>query len=206
MHLQHGGKLSLARLLAGHLDDGATLQASSGGTGRVSGILAVNGGHDTKRAAAEAGDTIALGKLDAVKTGETHLERQDRAIRPGHGRAGPAGAGDIDRGRRSQGRRETRPGAVAAQRGGSVADHDPEPAHPRHRVVGAGRDASAGRTGALARPLRRQRQIASAGDRLSGDHPQGDHPARPAQEAIRRPRPVRRRGARDQAAAARRGI
>jgi elongation factor G len=71
MHLQHGGKLSLARLLAGHLDDGATLQASSGGTGRVSGILAVNGAHDTKRASAEAGDTIALGKLDAVKTGDT---------------------------------------------------------------------------------------------------------------------------------------
>jgi elongation factor G len=71
MHLQHGGKLSLARLLAGHLDDGATLQASSGGAGRVSGILAVNGAYDTKRAAAEAGDTIALGKLDAVKTGDT---------------------------------------------------------------------------------------------------------------------------------------
>jgi elongation factor G len=71
MHLQHGGKLSLARLLAGHLDDGATLQACSGGTGRVSGILAVNGAYDTKRAAAEAGDTIALGKLDAVKTGDT---------------------------------------------------------------------------------------------------------------------------------------
>src|SRR2546421_531676 len=71
MHLQHGGKLSLARLLAGHLDDGATLQASSGGTGRVSGILAVSGAHDTKRASAEAGEAIALGKLDAVKTGDT---------------------------------------------------------------------------------------------------------------------------------------
>ena len=30
VHLQHGGKLSLTRLLAGHLDDGATLQSSSG--------------------------------------------------------------------------------------------------------------------------------------------------------------------------------
>ena len=30
LHLQHGGKLSLTRLLAGHLDDGATLQSSSG--------------------------------------------------------------------------------------------------------------------------------------------------------------------------------
>src|ERR1700678_3504293 len=71
VHLQHGGKLSLTRLLAGHLDDGATLLSSSGETGRVSGILAVSGGHDSKRAAAEAGDTVALGKLDTVKTGDT---------------------------------------------------------------------------------------------------------------------------------------
>lgn len=71
LHLQHGGKLSLVRLLAGHLDDGATLQSSSGETGRVSGILAVSGGHDSKRAAAEAGETVAVGKLDAIKTGDT---------------------------------------------------------------------------------------------------------------------------------------
>ncbi|MBR1144785.1 elongation factor G [Bradyrhizobium sp. AUGA SZCCT0431] len=71
LHQPHGGKLSLVRLLAGHLDDGATLQSSSGEAGRVSGILAVSGGHDSKRAAAEAGETVALGKLDAIKTGDT---------------------------------------------------------------------------------------------------------------------------------------
>jgi len=71
VHLQHGGKLSLARLLAGHLDDGATLQSSSGEAGRVSGISSANCAHDTKRASAEAGDTVALGKLDAIKTGDT---------------------------------------------------------------------------------------------------------------------------------------
>src|SRR3954468_4015097 len=71
VHLQHGGKLSLTRVLAGHLDDGATLQSSAGEAGRVSGILAVNGAHDTKRPSAEAGDTVALGKLDAIKTGDT---------------------------------------------------------------------------------------------------------------------------------------
>ena len=38
VHLQHGGKLSLARVLSGRLDDGATVQSSSGATGRVSGI------------------------------------------------------------------------------------------------------------------------------------------------------------------------
>ena len=71
LHLQHGGKLSLARVLSGRLDDGATLQASSGESGRVSGILAVNSGHDSKRPSAEAGETVALGKLDAIKTGDT---------------------------------------------------------------------------------------------------------------------------------------
>ena len=71
LHSQHGGKLSLTRLLAGHLDDGATLQSASGGSGRISGILAVNGAYDTKRAAAEAGDTVALAKVDPIKTGDT---------------------------------------------------------------------------------------------------------------------------------------
>jgi elongation factor G len=71
VHLQHGGKLSLTRILAGHLDDGATLHNAAGESGKVSGILSVSGAHDTKRAAAEAGETVALGKLDNVKTGDT---------------------------------------------------------------------------------------------------------------------------------------
>ncbi|WP_291868728.1 elongation factor G [Bradyrhizobium sp.] len=71
LHLQHGGKLSLTRLLAGRLDDGATLHSSSGEHGRVSGILSVGGTHDSKRPAAEAGETVALGKLDSIKTGDT---------------------------------------------------------------------------------------------------------------------------------------
>jgi elongation factor G len=70
-HLQHGGKLSLARVLSGQFNDGDTVQASGGESGRISGILSVNGGHDTKRPSAEAGDTVSFGKLDAVKTGET---------------------------------------------------------------------------------------------------------------------------------------
>jgi elongation factor G len=71
VHLQHGGKLSLTRLLSGHLDDGATLQSASGGAGRISAILGVSGAHDSKRAAAEAGDTVALAKVDTIKTGDT---------------------------------------------------------------------------------------------------------------------------------------
>jgi elongation factor G len=71
VHLQHGGKLSLTRILAGHLDDGATLQSSSAATGRISGILGVSGAHDSKRAAADVGETIALGKMDSIRTGDT---------------------------------------------------------------------------------------------------------------------------------------
>jgi elongation factor G len=71
VHLQHGGKLSLARVLSGRLEDGATVQSSSGATARVSGITAVSGAHDTKRPHAEAGEMVALGKLDTIKTGDT---------------------------------------------------------------------------------------------------------------------------------------
>ncbi|MBV9980720.1 elongation factor G, partial [Bradyrhizobium sp.] len=71
VHLQHGGKLSLTRLLSGHLDDAAFVHASSGEAAKVSGILSVSGAHDSKRPSAEAGDTVALGKLDTVKTGDS---------------------------------------------------------------------------------------------------------------------------------------
>jgi len=70
-HLQHGGKLSLARILRGQIADGDTVQSSGAGTGRVSGIVTPIGGTDTKQVSAVAGDTVSFGKLDAVKTGDT---------------------------------------------------------------------------------------------------------------------------------------
>jgi elongation factor G len=70
-HLQHGGKLSLARVLSGQLDDSVVVHASSAETGKVSGIHALTGNHDTKRASAGPGDMVALGKLDTIKTGDT---------------------------------------------------------------------------------------------------------------------------------------
>src|SRR5580692_3054458 len=71
VHLQHGGKLSFARVLTGRLDDSATVHASSGESGRVSGVSALGVAQDNKRASAETGETVALGKLDTVKTGDT---------------------------------------------------------------------------------------------------------------------------------------
>jgi elongation factor G len=69
-HLQHGGKLSLARVLAGQFDDGVALHGSRGGTARLSGISGA-GAHDGKRAMAQAGETVAFGKLEAITTGDT---------------------------------------------------------------------------------------------------------------------------------------
>ncbi|MFZ0767581.1 MAG: GTP-binding protein, partial [Bradyrhizobium sp.] len=46
VHLQHGGKLSFARVLAGRLEDGATVHASSGEAGRVSAISALGVAQD----------------------------------------------------------------------------------------------------------------------------------------------------------------
>ncbi|MGE5540237.1 MAG: elongation factor G [Gemmatimonas sp.] len=72
-HLQHGGKLSLARVLRGRLADGDAVMSSGGKASRISGISvpgpSANG--DAKRPSASAGDTVMLGKLDTVRTGET---------------------------------------------------------------------------------------------------------------------------------------
>jgi elongation factor G len=70
-HSSHGGKLSLARVLSGTLKDGALLRRQDGGEARVGGIFALKGEAQTKLAEAGAGETVALGRLEGVATGET---------------------------------------------------------------------------------------------------------------------------------------
>ncbi len=65
------GKLSLARVMAGTLRDGAILHRQDGGDVRVGGIFALKGDAQTKLGEARAGDTVALGRLEGVMTGET---------------------------------------------------------------------------------------------------------------------------------------
>lgn len=71
IHTPHGGKLSVARVLAGQVADGAELWLSDGASAKVSGLYRLLGKEQTKVPSARQGETIALGKLDHVATGDT---------------------------------------------------------------------------------------------------------------------------------------
>ena len=64
LHAAHTGKLSLARVFAGEITDGMTLNGE-----RVSGVSRMLGQKLEKLAKAGAGDVVALGRLDGAQTG-----------------------------------------------------------------------------------------------------------------------------------------
>ena len=70
-HTPHGGKLSLVRVLSGHVKDGAVLYHQGGADTRVGGLFALRGEAQIKLNDAGPGDTVALGRLEEVTTGET---------------------------------------------------------------------------------------------------------------------------------------
>jgi elongation factor G len=70
-HTAHGGKLTLARVLSGTIADGQVLYGGRGQEGRVAGVFQLMGTEPKKIAAAKAGDTVALGRLEQMATGET---------------------------------------------------------------------------------------------------------------------------------------
>ncbi|HWV51461.1 elongation factor G [Pseudorhodoplanes sp.] len=67
----HGGKMSVARVLAGQIGDGTMLNTQERDAGRVSGVFKMMGQAFEKRGPAQAGETVAFGKLDNAKTGDT---------------------------------------------------------------------------------------------------------------------------------------
>ncbi|AHB48532.1 elongation factor G [Hyphomicrobium nitrativorans NL23] len=71
LHTGHGGKLSIARVLSGDVPDGATVTGGEAVEERVAGVFGLKGEETLKKAAARAGDLVALGRLDGVKTGDT---------------------------------------------------------------------------------------------------------------------------------------
>ena len=67
----HGGKMSVARVLAGQIGDGTTLLSGDDEVGRVAGVFKLVGQTTEKRGPAIVGETVAFAKLDKAKTGET---------------------------------------------------------------------------------------------------------------------------------------
>ncbi len=70
-HTAHGGKLSLARILSGEVADGTVFYGAQGQDARTAGVFTLMGSTPNKVAKAAAGDTVALGRLDPIRTGET---------------------------------------------------------------------------------------------------------------------------------------
>jgi elongation factor G len=70
-HTAHGGKLSLSRVLAGEVADGSLLYGATGQDSRVAGTFSLMGPSPVKVPKGVAGDTVALGRLEAAHTGET---------------------------------------------------------------------------------------------------------------------------------------
>jgi elongation factor G len=71
VHTAHGGKLSISRILSGSVADGSELFLPGGAAAKVSGIYRMLGKDQAKLTVANTGDTVALGKLEDVRTGHT---------------------------------------------------------------------------------------------------------------------------------------
>jgi len=70
-HTAHGGKMSVVRVLNGQVGDGTTFVTPERDAGRVAGVFRLMGPASEKRGPAQAGETVALGKLDHANTGDT---------------------------------------------------------------------------------------------------------------------------------------
>jgi len=71
LHTSHGGKMSIARVLNGQVGDSTTFQTPEREAGRVAGTFKLLGQNTEKRGPAQAGETVAFGKLDYANTGDT---------------------------------------------------------------------------------------------------------------------------------------
>jgi elongation factor G len=71
LHTPHGGKMSIVRVLNGQIADSTSLTTPEREAGRIAGVSKLLGQGTEKRGSAQAGETIALGKLDHAATGDT---------------------------------------------------------------------------------------------------------------------------------------
>ncbi|HSR82477.1 MAG TPA: elongation factor G [Hyphomicrobiaceae bacterium] len=70
MYTPHGGKLSLVRVLSGEFGEGTVVQGAKSEE-RAAAAFALLGQEAKKRSAAKGGETVALGRLEKIYSGET---------------------------------------------------------------------------------------------------------------------------------------
>jgi elongation factor G len=79
-HTAHGGKLSLARVLGGVFADGTVVHGGADDE-RISGVFTVMGQEPAKRGEAGPGETVAFGRLDSTKTGDTLTAEKGKSLK-----------------------------------------------------------------------------------------------------------------------------
>ena len=206
LHTAHGGKLSLIRVLTGEFGDGTVVTGADGRDERAAGVFHLRGEEPVKRSAAKAGDTVALGRLDSVRSGETVGAEKGGAVQA-KGPPPPPPVFAIGLGLKDRKDEVKLTSALA-----KLIEEDPslrvEMNADTHQMLLFGQ----GEMHLRVSIERLQRKYGVAVERrgaagaLQGDDPRRNAGARPPQEAVGRPRPVRRRGARHPAARARRGL
>ncbi len=80
MHTAHGGKLSLVRILTGEFGDGTVVRGPDGRDERAAGVFALRGEEPVKRGTGKPGDTVALGRLEGIKSGDTISAEKSGAV------------------------------------------------------------------------------------------------------------------------------
>jgi elongation factor G len=80
LHTAHGGKLSLVRILTGEFGEGTVVTGVEGRDERAAGVFALRGEEPVKRGTGRAGETVALGRLEHIRSGETISAEKGGAV------------------------------------------------------------------------------------------------------------------------------
>ena len=206
LHTSHGGKMSIARVLNGQVADSTTFITPEREAGRVAGVFKLLGQTTEKRGAGAGRRNRCVRQARSCRTGDTLTA--GKQAHPPVAKVAPYAPvlaiavtakerkDDVKLGQALHKLLEEDPSVIGrAQRGGA-----------RSGAWGQGEMHLRVATERLADRFGVAIASQQADRRLSRDHQERHRPARPPQEAVGRPRPVRRRGARHQAAAARLGF
>ena len=206
LHMGQGGKLSVARVMRGTFHEGDTVVGSRSAEARIGSLLTLMGSATTRKAEAGAGDTVGFGRLEGIATGDSFAAgkaRPDAIVSPAPPEPVYVLALKVkDR------KDDVRLSSALAK----ITEEDPSLAVETRPEMGEIRLHGQG-----------EMHLRVAVEKLASRFQVGVETARPkvaycetiklpvigpraAPQADRRPRPVRRRDDRDQAAAARGGL